>query len=438
MREFSMQVSVESTGGLKRRMKVQVPAERIDQEVDSRLRSLGRKAKLPGFRPGKVPTKVLRKQYGDQVRAEVIEEVVRSTYGEALNQESLRPAGGPEISDLKDEAGKELEYEAIFEVYPEIELKGIDGEKIEKPEVEITEDDLDAMIENLRKQHGEWKAVERAAAEGDQVNIDFTGKVDGEAFEGGSAEGVDVELGGGRLLADFEKGLKGVKAGDELEIKLKFPKDYGNDQIAGKKGVFEVKVHEVRAMELPEVDDSFCERFGITEGGVDKLRTEVRANMESELEQTLETKLREQALEKLLEKNAIEVPVAMVDQEIEQLKQDAMQRMGITDPKQAPELPRDMFEEQASRRVKLGLLMGEVIRKHELKPGDEEVDAVIARVTAGQDNGEELAKQYRANPQAMQQIQSMALERMAVDTLLEQAQIKPVKKGFQDVMNFGQ
>ena len=433
-----MQVSVESTGGLKRRMKVQVPAERIDQEVDSRLRSLGRKAKLPGFRPGKVPTKVLRKQYGDQVRAEVIEEVVRSTYGEALNQESLRPAGGPEISDLKDEAGKELEYAATFEVYPEIELKGIDGEKIEKPEVEITEDDLDAMIENLRKQHGEWKAVERAAAEGDQVNIDFTGKVDGEAFEGGSAEGVDVELGGGRLLADFEKGLKGVKAGDELEIKLKFPKDYGNDQIAGKKGVFEVKVHEVRAMELPEVDDNFCERFGITEGGVDKLRTEVRANMESELEQTLETKLREQALEKLLEKNAIEVPVAMVDQEIEQLKQDAMQRMGITDPKQAPELPRDMFEEQASRRVKLGLLMGEVIRKHELKPGDEEVDAVIARVTAGQDNGEELAKQYRANPQAMQQIQSMALERMAVDTLLEQAQIKPVKKGFQEVMNFGQ
>ncbi len=433
-----MQVSVESTGGLKRRMKVQVPAERIDQEVDSRLRSLGRKAKLPGFRPGKVPTKVLRKQYGDQVRAEVIEEVVRSTYGEALNQESLRPAGGPEISDLKDEAGKELEYAATFEVYPEIELKGIDGEKIEKPEVEITEDDLDAMIENLRKQHGEWKAVERAAAEGDQVNIDFTGKVDGEAFEGGSAEGVDVELGGGRLLADFEKGLKGVKAGDELDIKLKFPKDYGNDQIAGKKGVFEVKVHEVRAMELPEVDDNFCERFGITEGGVDKLRTEVRANMESELEQTLENKLREQALDKLLDKNEIDVPVAMVDQEIEQLKHDAMQRMGITDPKHAPELPRDMFEEQASRRVKLGLLMGEVIRKHELKPGDEEVDAVIARVTAGQDNGEELAKQYRANPQAMQQIQSMALERMAVDTLLEQAQIKPVKKGFQEVMNFGQ
>ncbi|MDQ2068944.1 trigger factor [Natronospira bacteriovora] len=432
-----MQVSVESTGGLKRRMKVQVPAERVDQEVDSRLRSLGRKAKLPGFRPGKVPFKVLRQQYGDQVRAEVINEVVRSTYSEALSQESLRPAGGPEISDLKDEAGQELEYEAIFEVYPEIELNSIEGETIEKPDVEITDDDLEAMIENLRKQHGDFKAVDRAAKEGDQVRIDFVGKVDGEAFEGGTGEGVDVELGAGRLLEDFEKGLKGVKAGDEKEIKVKFPKDYGNEEIAGKKGVFDVKVHEVRELELPELDEAFCEKFGITEGGVEKLREEVKANMQRELDQTLDNHIREKALEKLVEKNDVEVPEAMVDAEIEQLKQDTLQRMGVTDPAKAPDLPRDMFVEQATRRVKVGLLMGEVIRKHELKPGEEAIKVVLDRLTAGQDNAEELAKQYRANPQAMQQIQSMALEQQVVDKLLDEAELKPVKKGFQDVMNFG-
>ncbi|MEA5444565.1 trigger factor [Gammaproteobacteria bacterium AB-CW1] len=433
-----MQVSVESDGGLKRRMKVQVPAERIDKEVDNRLRSLGKKAKLPGFRPGKVPFKVMRQQYGEQVRAEVVNEVVRETWSEALEKEALRPAGGPEISSLDSEPGKELEYEAAFEIYPEIELKSLEGESIERPKVEITDEDVDAMLENLQRQHGEWKPVERAAADGDQVRIDFEGKVDGEPFEGGSAEGVEVELGAGRLLADFEKGLKGVEAGQELEVKVKFPKDYGSEEVAGKKGVFQVKVHEVKALELPELDDSFCERFGITEGGVDKLREEVRNNMDAELEQTVRGNVREQVLEKLLAKNEIDVPTAMVDQEIQSLRQDTMQRMGVSDPDKAPDMPDEMFRDQAERRVRVGLLMGEVIRKHELKPDEAHIDKVLERVTAGQENADELARQYKANPQAMQQLQTMALEEQVIEKLMGELEIKEVEKPFREVMNFAQ
>lgn len=433
-----MQVSVESDGGLKRRMKVQVPAERVDQEVDSRIKSLGRKAKLPGFRPGKVPFKVLRQQYGDQVRAEVVNEMVRSTWSEALEQESLRPAGGPEINSLSSEPGQELEYEAAFEIYPEIELDGIEGETIERPKVEITDEDVEKMIDNLRRQHAEWKPVERAAQDGDQVVVDFDGRIDGESFEGGAGEDMEIELGAGRMLEDFEKGLEGAEPGQDKEIKVKFPKDYGNEDIAGKKAIFSVKVKEVREQELPELDEAFCEKFGITEGGVDTLKSEIRENMDRELAETIRNSLREQALEKLLEKNEIDVPRAMVDQEIETLKQDAMRRMGITDPEQAPDLPGDMFEEQAVRRVRVGLLMGEVIRKNELKPDDTQIDRVIDRLVAGQPNGEDLARQYRANPQAMQQIQTMALEEQVVEKLLEDAELKDVEKPFSEVMNFNQ
>ncbi|MCP1727084.1 trigger factor [Natronospira proteinivora] len=433
-----MQVSVESDGGLKRRMKVQVPAERVDQEVDSRLRDLGRKAKLPGFRPGKVPFKVMRQQYGDQVRAEVINEVVRSTWSEALEQESLRPAGGPEINEVHSKPGEELEYEASFEIYPEIELESIAGETVERPKVEITEDDVDAMLENLRSQHADWKVVERGAEEGDQVRLDFEGRIDGEVFEGGSGEDVSIELGAGRLLKDFEEGLKGAKAGDDLTLKVNFPEDYGSEDLAGKQAEFSVKVHEVQEKDLPELNDEFCEKFGITEGGVDKLREEVKDNMGRELDQTVRGQVKEAVMEKLLAKHEVDVPQAMVDQEIESLKQDTMQRMGIQDPSQAPELPNDMFQEQASRRVKLGLLMGEVIKKHELKPEEPHITKVLERLTAGQPNGEEMAKQYRANPQAMQQIQSMALEEQVVDALLGEVEIKDVEKGFRDVMNFQQ
>ncbi len=433
-----MQVSVESAGGLKRRMKVEVPAERVDSEVESRIRSLGKKARLPGFRPGKVPFKVLKQQYGEQVRSEVINEVLRKTWSEALDEQNLNPAGNPHIDDLRDTPGEKLEYEASFEVYPEFEPIGIEGETIERPQVEITEEDVDFMLDNLRRQHGEWKSVDRAAGEGDQVVIDFEGTVDGEPFEGGSGEQVSVELGAGRLLEDFEKGLSGLKPGAEKKIKVKFPKDYGSEEVAGKKGVFEVKVHEVREMELPELDEAFCEKFGVTEGGVEQLRKEVRENMEQELDQTLRNKVKEQALDRFLEKNeSVELPQALVDQEIENQKRQTLQQMGIQDTEQLPDIPGDMFEDKARRRVKLGLLMGEYINQHEVKPDESRIEQVLERLTAGQENGEELARQYRGNPQAMQQIQAMALEEQVVDQLLESAEIKEVKQGFRDVMNFG-
>jgi trigger factor len=431
-----MQVSVESAGGLKRRMKVQVPAEQVDQEVDKRLRSLSRKARIKGFRPGKVPLKVVRQQYGDDVRSEVVGEIMQRTYAQALSQQKLNPASNPHIHPLKNEPGAQLEYEASFEVFPEIEVRDIDGEKIERPKVEITEDDVDWMIENLRRQNASWETVERAAADGDRVIIDFEGTIKDESFPGSKGEKTPVELGGGRMLEDFEKGLKGAEPGQDMEIKVKFPKDYGHDDVAGQKAVFKVRVHEVQTRKLPALDDQFCAAFGIDDGGVDKLREEVRENMARELDQTVKGKLKDQVMEALLTRNKVELPEAMVDREIEALKQESLQRMGINDPQKAPELPRDMFEERARRRVSLGLLISDYVRRHQLKADPERVDRIIDDLTGGHDSSDQLAAQYRANPQAMQQVESMALEEQVVEHLLEAARIKDVEQGFRDLMNF--
>lgn len=430
-----MQVSVEATKGLERKMTVHVPAERVENEVDNRLRRLGRTVKVKGFRPGKVPFKVVKQQYGAQVREDVLQELLRQTYGEALQQEKLRPAGAPAINPVSMEPGKGLRYTATFEVYPEVELKKTEGLKIERQTADVTDADVDDMIEKMRRQRGEWQPVERGAKDGDRVVIDFEGKLKGEDFPGNKGEKVPVELGSGRMVEDFEKNLAGLKAGDEKSFDVKFPKDYHAEALQGKKTTFSVKVHEVQELKLPELDEAFCKQFGVEEGGVEQLRKDVRAHMQGELDDALRRQVKEKVLDAFVEANKVELPNALVDDEIHNLQHDMAQRLGMGKNADPHQFPRDLFEERARKRVALGLLLGEFIRRNELKPAPEKVDRLLEDAAENYPDAEEAVRSFRANPNIMRQIEAMALEEQAVDLLLEKATIKDKPASFEEVMN---
>lgn len=432
-----MQVSVEATKGLERKMTVHVPAERVENEVDTRLRRLGRTAKVKGFRPGKVPFNVIRQQYGAQVREDVVQELLRETYGEALQQQKLRPAGAPAIDPVSTEQGAGLRYTATFEVYPEVELKKTEGLKIERQAAEVTDADVEAMIERMRKQRGEWKRVERTASVGDRAVIDFHGKLKGEDFPGNKGEKMPVELGAGRMVEDFEKNLAGVKAGDEKTFDVKFPKDYHAEDLKGQKVSFTVKVHEVQELVLPDVDEAFCKQFGVAEGGVEKLREDVRAHMERELAAALRRQGKEKVLDALIEANKVDLPNALVDEEIHSMQHDMAKRMGMGDKADPHQLPRDLFEERARKRVALGLLLGEFIKSQKLKASAEKVAALLDDAAANYPDPAEAIRSYRKNADIMRQVEAMALEEQAVDLLLEKATIKERAASFDDVMNAG-
>jgi trigger factor len=427
-----MQVSVEVSSGLERRMRVQVPAEKIDKEVESRLQRVGRSAKIKGFRPGKVPAKVIRQQYGSEVRQEVLQEVLQSSYSEAVMQEKLQPAGGPTIEPENLEEGKDLTYTAVFEVYPEFELKGLAKIKVQQPETTIQDADIDTMMENLRKQRASWSAVERKAADGDQVTLDFTGTLKGEPFEGGTAEAFPVVLGEGAMLPDFEKNLKGVAAGEEKSFKMKFPKDYHATELAGEKVEFAINVSEVAEQILPEVDAEFVKAYGFESGELADLRKDIVANMERELEAKTKADVKKQLLEGLLDSNSIELPAVLVQQECESMQKEAMQRMGITDESQAPTA--DSFSETAEKRVRLGLLMSAAIRENDLELDSDRVTAKVDEICAPYDNPDEIRNIYLQNPQFLGQIESMVLEEQVVEWLVAQAKVSAKTMAFKELM----
>jgi len=429
-----MQVSVKTTQGLERRMKVQVPAERIESEVDQRLQRVGKSAKLKGFRPGKAPIKVIRQQYGGEVRREVVGELMQQTYAEAIDKEKLRPASSPKIETDEVGEGKDLQYTAVFEVYPEIEIKSLSSVKIKKPIAEIVDADIDGMLDNLRKQRAEWVAVERAAGEGDRVIVDFTGHIDGEAFTGGSGEKVPVVCGEGQMLPDFEKGLSGIAAGETRTFPVVFPDDYHADDLAGKTAEFEASCESVEEQVLPELDDEFCETYGVKEGGLEKLREEILKNMQTELKQKVQSSLKGQVLDALFEKNPIDIPMALIDEEIHSMQHEAMKRMGVKDHSQAP--PRDVFEEQARRRVGLGLLINEIIKSQNLQADKAEVAERLDQIAGGYSDAEQVLQAYTSNPGMMSQVEMMVLEQHAVDWALEQVKQIDDKKSFNEIMNF--
>ena len=427
-----MNVTVESTGALERRMRVELPIEAIEQQVDSRLQSVGRTAKIKGFRPGKVPAKVVRQRYGKQVRDEVVSEVLQKSYSDAVMQEKLNPAGGPQI-ETEDDNGKTFAYVATFEVMPEIRLKDIDKIKVDKPEVQIRDEDVDDMLLNLRKQKATWETVDRKAKDGDRVIVDFAGEIDGEAFPGGQGTEIPVVLGEGQMLPDFEKGLKGIREGDEKTFKVKFPKDYHAEDLAGKKADFSIKTHRVEEQVLPDVDDEFAEMFNVTEGGLEQFMKDVRENMEREAEQKVRTDVREQVMDALLETNPVEIPKTLRHQEAHSLQHEAMQRLGIEDHDKAP--PLDNFEEMAEKRVRLGLLLRQVIADQGLKAGEAEIREHVEQMCASYENSAEMVEMYMSNPQVAQQVGPMVVEQMAVDWILENSKIKAKKVTFKDYMN---
>jgi trigger factor len=431
-----MQVSVETTEGLERRLTITVPAESVDVEVKNRLRHIAKTQKINGFRPGKVPPSVIEKRYGKGVRQEVAGEVMQRNFFEAIMAEKLNPAGRPQFVEKSNDEKNGITFEATFEIYPEVEVKDIEKIAVERPVVEVTEKDLDEMFDTLRNQHKTWKENKRKSKKGDKLTIDFTGRIDGEEFEGGKAENFELELGSDRMIPGFEKEIIGMKAGEEKTIKVTFPEDYHAENLKGKEAEFDIVVHKTEGPVLPEVDEEFAKLFGIEEGGVEALREEVKKNMTRELNQALKAKVKEQVIEGLLEANDVELPKALVAQEIDVLRQQAMQRFaGQMDPKNMPELPADMFEEQAKRRVKVGLLLGEVIKTNEIKVDDNKVNELIATAASAYEDPQEVINYYASNKELMQQMQNVALEEQAVDLLTSKAKVKDKKSSFKEIMN---
>ncbi|PXX90913.1 trigger factor [Marinobacter vulgaris] len=431
-----MQVSVETTSNIERRMTIGVPAQEIDQAVQKRLQETARTVKMNGFRPGKVPMSVVKRRFGDSVRQEIVGEVMRDNYIKALQEQDINPAGWPKFEPKTMEEGKDLEFVAVFEVLPEVELGDFSKISVEKPKAEITDKDVDNMIDNLRRQQATMKSVKRKSKNKDVVLIDFKGFVDGEEFEGGAAENHKLTLGSGQMIPGFEKGIVGGKAGEEFEIEVTFPEDYQNEELAGKPAKFEIKINDVQEPQLPELDAEFFKKFGIDAEDEATFREEVQKNMERELKQAVSNKVKNDVVEGLLESTELEVPTSLVDQEIDRLRQDAVQRFGgQIDPQQ---LPKEIFEEQARRRVKTGLLFQEVVKQNDLKADPAKVDEKIQEIASTYEQPEEVVAHFNSSPDQKQQIESSVLEDAVVDLILEQAQVTEKKLKYEEAIQAGQ
>jgi trigger factor len=429
-----MQVSVESISKLERRMQVQVPAERVSKEIAERLQNLSRTARLNGFRPGKAPIKVIRQQFGTQVHREVIGELLQSSFAEAVTEKQLSPAGSPRIEPQSMDEGQDLTYVATFEVFPEVALQPFDSLELERVTAEVTESDIDAMVERLRKQQMKYSPATRAAAIGDRVTIDFVGTIDGTEFAGGKGENVAIVLGEGRMLPELEQGLVGAAAGDHRDINVNFPADYRATELAGKLATFSTQIKTVEEPTLPELDEEFCKSFGVTEGGIPKLREDVAANMRRELEQNLRNRNKTTVLEKLYQANPIDVPNALLESQIRDMQIEAMRRSGAKDVSQAP--PREPLIEPARRRVALGLLMNDVIRRENLVVDPKRANARLDEMVGAYGDAAALKRAYQQNADAMRQVESLALEDQVVDWILEHAKVRDKVSTFKELMNF--
>jgi len=432
-----MQISVEAKEGLERQLTVQVPAERIDETVATRLKSLMKTARLDGFRPGKVPLKVVQKRFGEQVRQEVMGDMIQSTFQEALVQEKIRPAGMPQIQPNADVAeGAGLAYVATFEVYPEFEISGTESISVEKPQVEVADADLGKMIDNLRKQRLEWNDVERASADGDRLTIDFTGFIDGEKFEGGGAENTPLILGSNSMIEGFEAQLIGSSAGDEKSIEVTFPETYQAEHLAGKVATFEIKVHKVEASSLPELSEDFVKEMGIESGDIEELRDGARDNMIREMQQAVKKKVKQQVMDGLLAQNPIDVPKALVQEEIEALRKQMVQQMSEYAPgTDGSTFSDDMFRDEGTRRVKLGLIIADVVSQAKLKPDTEKVRQMVESIAAPYEDPQQVVDYYYGNKEMLNNVEAVVLEEAVVDWVMDQAQVSDKAMSFDEIMN---
>lgn len=432
-----MQVSVEELGGLERRLVVQVPSAKVEQEIESRLQSLSRKVKLDGFRPGKVPLKVVKRMYGPQVRQEVLGDMVEKSFQEAVSERKLRPASGPRIEPRQVVEGQDLEYVATFEVVPEIEVGGFESIAVERPAASVTDADVDAMLETLRKQRTNWVPVERSAQSGDRVTITFEGKIDGADFPGNKGDDVPVIIGAGGMLKDFEDGVLGMTTGETKTLDVTFPADYHAAEVAGKVAQFTVRASAVAEPNLPTVDEEFAKAFGVEDGGVDALRQALKENMERELAQGIKAAVKRQVMEGLLSANPIDLPKVLVSEEIDRLAQQAGFPAASGEAEEAAKIKSSIFETEARRRVALGLLISRLVSAHDIKLDSARVLDHVRAMAATYQEPDEVAQWYLKNPQALEGVRALALEDTVVEWLLERAQVTEQPSSFDAVMRPG-
>ncbi len=426
-------VKVKKQKELKREVKVSVPSSFVEAKKMQRFEQIAKTAKLPGFRPGKAPINIIQSQYGNQVNQEILSDVLESTYVEAVTEKELKPAGPPEVSIDQFVDGSEFKYTATIEVFPEFKLKGIDKIKLDRPSTTVKQSDINEMIENLQKQRGEWNSVERNANDNDQLLIDFKGTLDGEAFEGGSAEDFVMQLGGGQMLPEFEESLKDVKPSDEKDFEVTFPEEYHQPDLAGKTANFNVKVKEVRELALAEVTEDFVKGFGIESGKYDDLIKEISESMDKEKDAKINEQVRVGLMNYLREKNKIQIPEVMIRSEATAMQKDWMKRSGVENESDAPEL--DNFNQIATERVHLGLLVNELVISREMQLDDERVKTKLAEITNSYPNGDEIKKMYEQTPDLMDQLKSMVMEDQVVDWLIDKTTFTDQEIEFKELIN---
>lgn len=432
-----MQATVEVLNGLQRKITVTAPAEHVEQEIEKRLKDLAKKIKMDGFRPGKAPMQVVRTQYGDSLRQEILGEVIDKTYREAITQEKLIPACLPHIELLPNDSNEQVKYAATIEVYPEVKLASLEAVTIENPQVSVTDQDVTDMIEKLRKQAATWETVDRASQKSDRVMVSFAGRMNGELFEGGSAQNTPLDLGTGTTIPGFEDGLLNHKADDKVELNLTFPEDYRVTTLAGKAVTFSVTVHEVKQPKLPELNDEFAKRFGVAEGGMEQLRKEVEENLQRDVKLSTRDMLKGQLLEKLLTVYNFDLPKALVEQEVQRVQQQEAQYMGKRDPHYTPSPEHQAAQLKAAQEhIKLQLVFGEYIRTHKITAEPERVTKLLEEIVVNYNQPEAIMSQYRSNKQAMASLQATAVEEQAVELMLKETKLADKKLSYVEFKGF--
>jgi trigger factor len=430
-----MQISIETTAGLERRLTISVPSETFEQKITERLGEAAGRVRIPGFRPGRVPMKEVRRRFGQAVRVEVAGELMQSSFFNAVQQESITPAGQPSLEVVRMEPGNDFEFTATFEVFPLVELANLARAEVRKPVAEITEADVDQMIERLREQRKGWEQVERAADDGDRVTIDFVGKLDGEPFEGGSGEGTQFVIGAGQMIEDFDRGVRGLAPGAQGSFQATFPADYRAENLAGKTVTFEVSVKSVEVPVLPALDAEFFKAFGVESGSLDDFRADVRRNMQRELDEAVRNQLKSQVMDQLNALHKIQLPRVMVEREMQNLRQQMLQQFRMYGAGGQPDLPLDLFKEQAERRVNVGLVVNEIISSAKLKAEAAQVRARVERMAEGYAEPQQVISWYYGNPEQLEQIEMSVLEDQVVEHVLAAAKIEEVPSSYQDVVS---
>lgn len=427
-----MSLNIETTQGLERRVTITVPAETVVQAIREELKRVAKNARIDGFRKGKVPPHIIEKRFGASVRQDILGDLLQNHFFQAVIENKINLAGRPSFTVEQFEDGKDLKFSATFEVYPEVELKGLENIKVEKPVVEISEADIDKMVEVLRKQQATWTESQDAAKSEDRVTIDFVGSVDGEAFEGGKAEDFVLFMGQGRMIPGFEEGIVGHKAGEKFTIDVTFPAEYHAENLKGKAAKFAITLKKVENIVLPELTEEFVKKFGNAKS-VEDLRAEIKKNMQRELNNAVTARVKNQVINGLIAQNDIEVPAAAVAEEVDVLRQQAVQRFGGK-PEMAAQLPAELFEAEAKRRVQVGLLLSTVIGANELKVDEARVEAMIADIASAYEQPAEVVEYYAKNRQLTENIRNVVLEEQAVDAVLAKAKVTEKAMSFDELM----